>query len=131
MNITKTKLEVLWRQVVEAASEHLVLSMDDGIHADSLSVGEIREYLNVDSLAYLELERVKIATGAHGAGFCDACFTGRYPIGNTGGSNVSARSSRRGRASRYRCRPEASTCGSMPAMAGSSPNVWPAREEPW
>jgi uncharacterized protein len=41
MNITKTKLEVLWRQVVEAGSEHLVLSMDDGIHADSLSVGEI------------------------------------------------------------------------------------------
>ncbi len=41
MNITKTKLEVLWRQVVEAGSEHLVLSMHDGIHADSLSVGEI------------------------------------------------------------------------------------------
>ncbi len=46
MNHAKTKLEVLWRQLVEAGSEHLVLNMDDGIHADSLSVGEI------DSTAY-------------------------------------------------------------------------------
>jgi amidophosphoribosyltransferase len=48
--------------------------------AASLSVGEIQSYLNVDSLAYLELDRVKVATGAHGAGFCDACFTGSYPV---------------------------------------------------
>ncbi len=58
--------------------------MDTGTRGEliaaSLSVGEIRDYLNVDSLAYLDIERVKTATGAHGAGFCDACFTGNYPI---------------------------------------------------
>jgi amidophosphoribosyltransferase len=58
--------------------------MDTGTRGEliaaSLSVGEIAEYLNVDSLAYLELDRVKTATGAHGAGFCDACFTGSYPV---------------------------------------------------
>ena len=48
--------------------------------AARLAVDEIREYLNVDSLAYLSLDRLKTATGAPGAGFCDACFTGDYPV---------------------------------------------------
>jgi amidophosphoribosyltransferase len=48
--------------------------------ASSLAVDEIREYLNVDSLAYVSLDRLKVATGAPGAGFCDACFTGEYPV---------------------------------------------------
>jgi amidophosphoribosyltransferase len=48
--------------------------------AASLTVEDIREYLNVDSLAYLSLDRLVDATGAVGAGFCDACFTGHYPV---------------------------------------------------
>jgi amidophosphoribosyltransferase len=48
--------------------------------ASSLAVDEIREYLNVDSLAFVSLDRLKVATGAPGAGFCDACFTGHYPV---------------------------------------------------
>jgi amidophosphoribosyltransferase len=48
--------------------------------ASSLAIDEIREYLNVDSLAYVSLDRLKTATGAPGAGFCDACFTGDYPV---------------------------------------------------
>jgi amidophosphoribosyltransferase len=47
--------------------------------ANSLSVEEIREYLNVDSLAFVNLDRLKASTGAPGAGFCDACFSGSYP----------------------------------------------------
>lgn len=47
--------------------------------AAQLTVDEIREYLNVDTLAYLALDRLLVATGATGAGFCDACFSGRYP----------------------------------------------------
>ena len=58
--------------------------MDFGDHtellASSLAVDEIREYLNVDSLAYVNLDRLKTATGAAGAGFCDACFSGQYPV---------------------------------------------------
>jgi uncharacterized protein len=34
-------LEVLWRQLAGIGAEHLMLSMDGGIHADSLAVGEI------------------------------------------------------------------------------------------
>jgi amidophosphoribosyltransferase len=48
--------------------------------AANMSVEEIREYLNVDSLAYLTLDRLHTATGAVGAGFCDACLTGNYPV---------------------------------------------------
>ncbi|MGH9275784.1 MAG: amidophosphoribosyltransferase [Acidimicrobiales bacterium] len=48
--------------------------------ASSLTVDEIREYLNVDTLAYIQLDRLIQATGAPGAGFCDACFTGHYPV---------------------------------------------------
>ena len=38
------------------------------------------EYLDVDTLAYLTLDRLVDATGAVGAGFCDACLTGDYPV---------------------------------------------------
>jgi amidophosphoribosyltransferase len=48
--------------------------------ASSLTVDEIRDYLNVDTLAYIHLDRLVAATGAPGAGFCDACFTGNYPV---------------------------------------------------
>ncbi len=48
--------------------------------AADLSVGEIREYLDVDSLAYLELDRVRAATGAPPESFCTACVSGEYPV---------------------------------------------------
>jgi amidophosphoribosyltransferase len=58
--------------------------MDTGTRGEllaaNLTVDEIREYLNVDSLAYLTLERLVEAIGAVGAGFCDACLTGDYPV---------------------------------------------------
>jgi amidophosphoribosyltransferase len=40
---------------------------------------EIEEYLAVDSLAYLELDRLIDATGTAGSGFCTACLSGEYP----------------------------------------------------
>jgi amidophosphoribosyltransferase len=48
--------------------------------AHNLDVDQIRDYLEVDTLAYLTLDRLVEATGAEGAGFCDACFTGDYPV---------------------------------------------------
>jgi amidophosphoribosyltransferase len=48
--------------------------------AANMSVGEIREYLGCDSLAYLELDRLVAATGTARSGFCTACLTGDYPI---------------------------------------------------
>ena len=36
--------------------------------------------MGVDSLAYLQLDKVIEAIDAPGAGFCTACLTGDYPI---------------------------------------------------
>ncbi len=58
--------------------------MDTGSRSEllaaNLSVEEIRAYLGVDSIAYLDLDRLVEATGAVGAGFCSACLTGDYPV---------------------------------------------------
>jgi amidophosphoribosyltransferase len=48
--------------------------------AANLDVGEIQDFLNVDSLTYLSLDRLLHATGAAHAGFCAACLTGEYPV---------------------------------------------------
>ena len=44
------------------------------------SVDAIREFINADSLAFLSQEGLYAFTGGDGDGFCDACFTGNYPI---------------------------------------------------
>jgi amidophosphoribosyltransferase len=48
--------------------------------AADMSVGEIRDYLGVDSLAYLDLQRLIAATRAPGESFCAACLSGEYPV---------------------------------------------------
>lgn len=48
--------------------------------AANLSVEEIRAYLDVDTLAYISVDRLIDSTGATGAGFCHACFSGEYPV---------------------------------------------------
>jgi amidophosphoribosyltransferase len=48
--------------------------------ASTHSVEEIRKYLGADTLAYLSVSGLyEFARGKQGD-FCDACFTGRYPI---------------------------------------------------
>ncbi len=58
--------------------------MDTGTRGEllaaDLTVDEVRDYLEVESLTYLKLDHLLTATGAVGAGFCDACLTGTYPI---------------------------------------------------
>jgi amidophosphoribosyltransferase len=44
------------------------------------SVDAIRDFTTADSLAFLSEEGLYAFTGGDGDGFCDACFTGRYPI---------------------------------------------------
>lgn len=49
--------------------------------ASSMNVDEIASYIGVDSLAYLSLEGLYRAVQAEDGSFCDACFSGTYPIG--------------------------------------------------
>jgi amidophosphoribosyltransferase len=48
--------------------------------AANMDVEEIRQYLGVDTLSFLTLDRLLDSIGAPGAGFCNACLTGEYPV---------------------------------------------------
>src|SRR5580693_205623 len=52
----------------------------DQLIAANKSIGEIRDYIRVDSLAYLSLEGLKKACGeGEKTSYCSACYTGKYP----------------------------------------------------
>jgi amidophosphoribosyltransferase len=92
---TTTRAMVRMLREAGAAEVHLRVSsppyrwpcfygMDTGTRAEllaaNMTVSEIEAYLGVDSLAYIGLENLKEAVGVPGAGFCDACLTGDYPV---------------------------------------------------
>jgi amidophosphoribosyltransferase len=52
----------------------------DELIASKKSVEEIRAFLGADTLSYLSLEGLYRAVGSCPGRFCDACFTGNYPI---------------------------------------------------
>jgi amidophosphoribosyltransferase len=58
--------------------------LDTGKRSDLLAadmqIGDIEDYLGVDSLHYLDLDRLIAATGSPAEGFCAACFSGDYPV---------------------------------------------------
>ncbi|MCL2080856.1 MAG: amidophosphoribosyltransferase [Oscillospiraceae bacterium] len=54
------------------SAEHLI--------ANNHSVEDIRALIGADSLGYLPAEALHKLAENSGCGFCDACFTGRYPV---------------------------------------------------
>jgi len=48
--------------------------------ASDHSVEEIRRWITADSLGYLSWDGLYSFQGENREGFCDACFTGRYPV---------------------------------------------------
>jgi amidophosphoribosyltransferase len=48
--------------------------------ASSHSVEEIRQFVGADTLAYLSQEGMYSVFSGHRQGFCDACFSGNYPV---------------------------------------------------
>ena len=51
--------------------------------ASKLNVDEICKFIAADSLGYLSLKGLKATVEENGCEFCDACFTGNYPINYT------------------------------------------------
>lgn len=95
---TTTKAMVEMLRAAGAAEVHMRISsppyrwpcfygMDTGsrgqLLAANMEIEEIRSYLGVDTLAYLTLDRLVDAVAAPGAGFCNACLTGEYPVAIT------------------------------------------------
>lgn len=55
----------------------------DQLIAANMSLDEMCEWIGCDSLAFLSLEGLhKAVSHARHDGFCDACFTGNYPVGS-------------------------------------------------
>ncbi|MBI5842449.1 MAG: amidophosphoribosyltransferase [Chloroflexi bacterium] len=55
------------------------MGTQDSLIAHQRTVDEIRQMVNADSLTYLSLEGMMRAVGRTD-GYCQACFTGQYPI---------------------------------------------------
>ena len=92
---TTTRALVAMLREAGAAAVHLRISsppyrwpcyfgMDTGdrteLLAAHLSVAEMCDYVGADTLAFIDMEGLTAATGAVGAGFCNACLTGDYPV---------------------------------------------------
>ena len=52
----------------------------DKLLAANNSLAEIKEFLKVDSIAYLSIDGLYRAVGSDQGTYCDACFTGSYPV---------------------------------------------------
>ncbi|MDA0262537.1 MAG: amidophosphoribosyltransferase [Chloroflexi bacterium] len=52
----------------------------DELLAANKTLAEIRTLVNADSLGYLSVEGLLKVVGGTDGGFCDACFTGNYPV---------------------------------------------------
>jgi amidophosphoribosyltransferase len=48
--------------------------------ASKTEVSEIGRFVGADSIGYLSVEGMHAAVHGSAGGFCDACFTGRYPV---------------------------------------------------
>lgn len=64
--------------------------------ASDHSVEEIRKYVQADSLGYLSREGMYRAVGDMKAEFCDACYTGNYPVAVPRETKASARAAAKG-----------------------------------
>jgi amidophosphoribosyltransferase len=58
------------------------MSTREEMIAHGRTIDEVAEELGADSLAYLSMEGVYEAVGSGPETHCDACFTGRYPLGD-------------------------------------------------
>lgn len=52
----------------------------DDLIASKMTLSQIRDFIEVDELRYLSLEGMYKAVGTTHETFCDACFTGKYPV---------------------------------------------------
>lgn len=69
--------------ITDACHFGVDMGHDGDLVAARLSIDQIREHIDADSLAFLSLEGMMRAVGREdgsGDGYCNACFTGKYPI---------------------------------------------------
>jgi amidophosphoribosyltransferase len=62
------------------------MATKDELIAARMSVEEIAKYIGADSLGYLSLKGLREAVGNRAGGYCQACFSGDYPVAVADGS---------------------------------------------
>jgi amidophosphoribosyltransferase len=79
---TEVHVRITCPPITHACHFGVDMGHDGDLMAARLAVDEIAAHIGADSLAFLDLERMMRAiTGdTAGDGYCNACFTGRYPI---------------------------------------------------
>ncbi len=84
---TEVHLRITCPPITHACHFGVDMGHDGDLAAAHHTVEEIRERIGADSLAFLSLDGMMRAVtddvsadGADGGGYCNACFTGRYPL---------------------------------------------------
>ena len=78
---TEVHLRITCPPITHACHFGVDMGHDGDLMASRKTVEEMREFIGADSLAFLSLDGMMRAVGsADGSGYCNACFTGNYPI---------------------------------------------------
>jgi amidophosphoribosyltransferase len=81
---TEVHVRITCPPITNACHFGVDMGHDGDLMADRLSIEEIRELIGADSLAFLSLDGMMRAIepehGGSTAGYCNGCFTGRYPM---------------------------------------------------
>jgi amidophosphoribosyltransferase len=78
---TEVHLRITCPPITHACHFGVDMGHDGDLMASRKNIEEMREFIGADSLAFLSLDGMMRAVGsADGSGYCNACFTGDYPI---------------------------------------------------
>ena len=76
---TEVHLRITCPPITHACHFGVDMGHDGDLMAARLTVDEMRARIGADSLAFLSLDGMMRAVGS-AEGYCNACFTGQYPI---------------------------------------------------
>jgi amidophosphoribosyltransferase len=81
---TEVHLRITCPPITHACHFGVDMGHDGDLMAARLTIDEMAEHIGADSLAFLSLDGMMEAIGTQSSGaesgYCNACFTGRYPI---------------------------------------------------
>ncbi len=76
---TEVHMRITCPPITHACHFGVDMGHDGDLMAARLTVDEMTEHIGADSLAFLSLDGMMAAVG-RADGYCNACYTGRYPI---------------------------------------------------
>ena len=77
---TEVHLRITCPPITHACHFGVDMGHDGDLMAAKLSIEEMRVHIGADSLAFLSLDGMMRAISDEPSGYCNACFTGKYPL---------------------------------------------------